>query len=122
MHLLSPSFSLTLGAVLIFRGDVLSNNTNITVEYLGNNETALLCIVPELSSEVEAKFLWPNGTSIENSASNQLYITRGKQIIRLNSMTPSAVQSGNYCCIVSSRVKNPAPQCVHLYNRRDYLE
>ena len=106
----------TSGPVMVFLGDILRNNSNITSKSLGEKERALLCVVPNQGSDVNADFLRPNGTVIEDTPHLPLYVSKGDQIVRLNSGTAdgNVIDSGKYCCTVSSQDRNYDPLCVHL--------
>jgi len=84
-------------------------------------ERALLCIIPDQrccsnhhqGSGVDADFLRPNGTVIEDTAHYSVHVTKGNQIVRLNAGTAGdVIDSGKYCC--SSQDLNFDPLCVHM--------
>lgn len=106
----------SIDLMLMLRGEVLGNNTNITHDSLGHNNSALLCIVPDrrcctvYQDNVKADFLWPNGTVVGDA-----YVTRGRQIVRLHAGNlGSEMRIGKYCCTATLPDLNFDPVCVNV--------
>ena len=102
-------------------GDIVEKDSNITFGSIQVKGHALLCVIPnkgcceDTEGTITAEFLYPNGTHVSLDA-HGVYITRGKQIIRLNHVPGLANLSpptGLYCCSVSTS-DGTKKSCVNL--------
>lgn len=116
------------GALLLLNGDVIANNTDIASTELGKDAQALLCVTNNedccaaADYSIMAMFLHPNGTSVGESQSENLYVTKGHQIIRLNHHGNVEVEDGQYCCSVPNSQDNVETHCVNIKNKGGKVE
>ena len=94
------------GAMLLLNGETLANNSNIHYENITTGAQALFCVTTDThcceSSNGGTGFHYPNGTVVgETPDASGLYLTRGKQIMRLNNVGGIGLEEGQYCCTVS---------------------
>ena len=110
------SISIFLGAGDVwfsFRNVTYQNNSNVTLEDLGENDTALLCVtnltaccqLPGSNGSTIGKWFFPNGTEVSSSSAMwSFYITSGDMMVLLHH-TKGGVE-GIYRCEIHSMKVN----------------
>ena len=109
-------------------GDIVAKGSNLSFGSIKVKGHALLCVISnklcceDTEGSVTAEFLYPNGTrvSADEVWAHGVYLTRGKQIIRLNhasGLAGASPPAGSYCCSVSTGEGTPKRSCVNLHDQ-----
>jgi hypothetical protein len=96
------------GPLLLLNGEVLDANSTIKEEQIMEGVHALLCVTTNThccngSSNSSAQFLSPTDTPVTETPGSDLYVTKGKQMIRLNRSESGSALEGMYCCSIDDR-------------------
>ena len=120
------SYSADSNPLLVLNGNVIESGSNLTFGLIKEKEHSLLCVTPnkqccsnkETGGTVTAGFLYPNGTDVAvvDSCAEGVYVTRGKQVVRLNHVDEpdESLPEGSYCCSLPASDGSTKKSCVNL--------
>ena len=107
--------------LLLLNGEVVSPNSTITFAQIKEGQQGLLCVTTNegccnASSNSTAQFLSPSNVPVTETPGSGLYVSKGKQVVRLNRRHgPAWTEEGTYCCSVHGRDGSAgATKCVEI--------
>ena len=102
------------------RGTKYQNNSNVTLEDIGEGDDALLCMTMfnacgNASNTMTGEWFFPNGTEVNSSTDvhQDFYITRGQTVVCLNRR--SGGEEGIYRCQIPDSLNVTQTIYIKLY-------
>lgn len=102
------------GPLLLLNGEVLSANSTVMAEEIMEGAQALICVTAneeccDGNGGLTAQFLSPSNTPVTEALRNGLYISKGKQTVKLNRSGP-VTEQGTYCCSIGDK----ETKCINI--------
>lgn len=122
MHAYLRMFIIGSAPLLLLNGEVLSAESHLVFANISEGAQALLCVTSNENccdsskdGDPIAQFLAPNNTSVTEIPGSGLFVSKGKQAIRLN-RRGSIEKEGRYCCSIHHTDGGEQMNCVNINN------